>query len=101
MPRRDLAAQLRCAVFRSTGLACGLILLLAAGVARAEQYALIPMDLTQTNHLKAYGIAYMMLQQGIKVEWLLNYRGGSFLALDHQDIDLESRVRGVLFEQID
>ena len=41
---------------------------------------LIPMDETQNNHLKAYGITYFMLQQGIEVDWLLNYRGGSFLA---------------------
>ncbi len=40
---------------------------------------LIPMDLEQTNHLKAYGVAYHALERGQKVEWLLNYRGGSFL----------------------
>lgn len=40
----------------------------------------IPMDAkTQTNHLKAYGIAYSAMQQGIKVQWLLNYKGGSFV----------------------
>jgi len=40
---------------------------------------LIPMDDDQANHLKAYGIAYWVLQNDIEVEWLLNYRGGSFL----------------------
>ena len=39
------------------------------------------MDKTQTNHLKAYGIAYWTLTKDIDVSWLLNYRGGSFLAL--------------------
>ncbi|MEO7426273.1 MAG: asparagine synthetase B, partial [Fibrobacteria bacterium] len=40
---------------------------------------LIPMDLSQTDHLKAYGIAYLSVAGGHPVEWLLNYRGGSFL----------------------
>ncbi|HEX9912553.1 MAG TPA: asparagine synthetase B, partial [candidate division Zixibacteria bacterium] len=44
------------------------------------QKLLIPMDLSQTDHLKAYGVAYWVLEQGLNVEWLLNYRGGSFLA---------------------
>ena len=46
---------------------------------RASQI-LIPMDEeSQANHLKAYGIAYWVLQNDIEVEWLLNFRGGSFL----------------------
>ena len=43
------------------------------------QYLLIPMDNSQQNHLKAYGVAYQVLKSNINVEWLLNYRGGSFL----------------------
>ena len=39
------------------------------------------MDHAQTNHLKAYGLAYMLLKGDIEVEWLLNYRGGSFMVL--------------------
>ncbi|UCE04263.1 MAG: asparagine synthetase B [Candidatus Latescibacterota bacterium] len=69
----------------------------AALPAAAAEYMLIPMDLKQTNHLKAYGLAYHMLTQGIDVEWLLNYRGGSFLARRNAEMELESRVRGVLF----
>ena len=42
-------------------------------------YIFIPMDESQSNHLKAYGIVYWVLQNDIEVEWLLNYRGGSFL----------------------
>lgn len=45
---------------------------------------LIPMDLNQSDHLKAYGVVYRCLQQGIKVQWLLNYRGGSFLTDENQ-----------------
>ena len=43
------------------------------------QKLLIPMDLTQTDHLKACGVAYYALAHGLNVEWLLNYRGGSFM----------------------
>ena len=40
---------------------------------------LIPMDEGQSNHLKAYGIAYWILRSEMEVDWLLNYRGGSFM----------------------
>ncbi len=49
----------------------------AAPAARAAGYLLVPMDLTQKNHLKAYGLAFHTLQAGAKVNWLLNYRGGA------------------------
>ncbi|MDP4267860.1 MAG: asparagine synthetase B, partial [Bacteroidota bacterium] len=42
-------------------------------------YLLMPMDEVQKNHLKAYGIAYWILQKDVEVSWLLNYRGGSFM----------------------
>jgi len=79
--------------------ALGLIVALHAP-ARAN-YMLIPMDLKQTNHIKAYGLAYYMLTQSIEVEWLLNYRGGSFVARQQREMELEARVRNVLFETID
>ncbi len=64
------------------------------------QKILIPMDLAQTDHLKAYGIAYWALTKNITVDWLLNYRGGSFM-LDGLDlVATECRVRGVAFEQV-
>ncbi|MBN2566045.1 MAG: asparagine synthetase B, partial [Candidatus Eisenbacteria bacterium] len=60
----------------------------------------IPMDLTQTDHLKSYGVAYWALERGYRVEWLLNYRGGSFLILDGlDDVASECRYRGVLWEE--
>jgi hypothetical protein len=74
------------------------LLLAVAGSARAERYLLIPMDLTQTNHLRAYGVAFHSLQAGEKVNWLLNYRGGSFLMRDSQRVRLDARLLGVLFE---
>ena len=62
---------------------------------------LIPMDLAQKDHLKAYGIAYWILTQDINVEWLLNYRGGSFMLDEFPAITKEARIRGVTVESID
>jgi hypothetical protein len=77
-----------------------LVMLLFAGNVSAQKL-LIPMDLDQTDHLKAYGIAFWSLQKGIEMDWLLNYRGGSFMA-DYTDLlAAECRIRGVQFEQID
>lgn len=62
-------------------------------------YILVPMDTeTQENHLKAYGITYWTLAKKIKVKWLLNYRGGSFLLPDSDQIQKECKIRGVSFE---
>ncbi len=64
------------------------------------QKILIYMDLQQTDHLKAYGVAYWTLENGVNVEWLLNYRGGSFL-MDHSPaIERELRVRGVAYSLV-
>ena len=62
---------------------------------------LIPMDLAQKDHLKAYGIAYWILTQEINVEWLLNYRGGSFMLDEFPAITKEARIRGVTAEPMD
>ncbi|WP_396148537.1 asparagine synthetase B, partial [Flavobacterium sp.] len=60
---------------------------------------LLPMDSDgQQNHLKAYGITYWALAKNYKVNWLLNYRGGSFLLPDGDDIRKECQIRGVSFE---
>ena len=61
---------------------------------------LIPMDESQTNHLKAYGIAYWILKNEIEVDWLLNYRGGSFMVKQHPAIQNELVIRGVSFQVI-
>ncbi len=63
-------------------------------------HLLIPMDDSQRNHLKSYGIAYWVLQRNVEVKWLLNYRGGSFLIQHHPEIENECVVRGVSFESI-
>lgn len=63
-------------------------------------YLLIPMDQTQTNHLKAYGIAFWVLQQDLEISWLLNYRGGSYLIPYHESFEKECRLRNVSFQVI-
>jgi len=57
-------------------------------------------DVSQENHLKAYGITFYSLQKGNNVKWLLNYRGGSFLLEDLQDFRNECKIRGVSYEII-
>lgn len=61
---------------------------------------LIPMDDTQKDHLKSYGIAYWVLGKDIEVKWLLNYRGGSFLMQHYPEIENECIVRGISYETI-
>jgi hypothetical protein len=53
---------------------------------------------SQENHLKAYGVTYWTLERELKVNWLLNYRGGSFLLPDADIIRRECQIRGVSFE---
>lgn len=68
--------------------------------AASANHIFIPMDEKQTDHLKAYGIAYWILKKDTEVDWLLNYRGGSFMAKFHPAIQNELIVRGVSYEII-
>ena len=61
---------------------------------------LIPMDYSQSNHLKSYGVAFWVLQNEVTIEWLLNYRGGSFMLPYSKDIESECVIRGVSYEVI-
>jgi len=77
-----------------------LFILLISFNAKAS-FILLPMDeTTQQNHLKAYGITYWCLSRDYKASWLLNYRGGSFLLPDADEIRKECKIRGVSFEVI-
>lgn len=76
-----------------------LILFTFSSVAQAMQI-LIPMDESQKNHLKSYGIAFWLLKQKQEVQWLLNYNGGSFMFQYSQDAERECKVRGVSYETI-
>ncbi len=78
-----------------------LLVLLLLSVNTYASYVLIPMDADgQKNHLKAYGITFWTLDKQLKVKWLLNYRGGSFLLPDTEAIQQECQIRGVSFEVI-
>jgi hypothetical protein len=63
-------------------------------------YLLVPMDNAQKNHLKAYGIAYWVLTKDVPVDWLLNFRGGSFLFQHAPLLETEMVVRGIGYEVI-
>ncbi|MFT4669017.1 MAG: hypothetical protein ACI9M9_000164 [Flavobacteriaceae bacterium] len=65
----------------------------------SASYILIPMDSEgQKEHLKAYGLTYWTLEKKVKVKWLLNYRGGSFLLPDSEEIKKECQIRGISYE---
>jgi hypothetical protein len=79
-------------------LLCAVITLLSVNTARAQ--LLVPMDNSQSNHLKAYGLTFWTLERKLTAEWLLNYRSGSFLLPDRADIRREAALRGVSFETL-
>ncbi|MBP6557754.1 MAG: asparagine synthetase B [Flavobacterium sp.] len=75
------------------------IFLLLFSFSVKANFLLLPMDeVSQKNHLKAYGITYWALDKQYKASWLLNYRGGSFLLPDVPEIRKECQIRGVSFE---
>ena len=83
---------------KSLKLVCLLLLLVCVAPVRAN-FILLPMDeVSQKNHLKAYGITYWCLDKQYKASWLLNYRGGSFLLPDAPEIRKECQIRNVSFE---
>ncbi len=76
-----------------------IIIVFITSIANASSI-LIPMDENQKNHLKSYGVAYWVLKQELSIQWLLNYRGGSFLIPYTNSIETECRIRGVSYEVI-
>ena len=92
MARRPLMTRLLTAI--------GLILLpsLALPMRAQAQHLLVPMDDAQRNHLKAYGLAFQALKTSLKVEWLLNYRGGAFLLPDDATLRRRAALDGVSVE---
>ena len=65
-----------------------------------SQKLLIPMDNAQSDHLKSYGLIYWALEKKIDVEWLLNYRDGSFLINANNQLANEALIRGISYELI-
>lgn len=68
---------------------------------RSAAYFLVPMDDTQADHLKAYGVAFRCLERGVKAEWFLNYRGGSFLLPGDSASQRDASLAGVTLEALD
>lgn len=79
-----------------------LILILLAGASNSAigQQLLIPMDESQTNHLKAYGLTFNHLKDGSKATWLLNYRGGAFLTASNDELIRTARLKNIHLERI-
>ncbi|MEN8226311.1 MAG: asparagine synthetase B, partial [Bacteroidota bacterium] len=77
-----------------------IILFLLGTFSAQAAYIFIPMDDTQRDHLKAYGVAFWVLEQEVEVSWLLNYKGGSFMCQHHQLIENECVIRGVSYQVI-
>ena len=73
-------------------------LIIGLGLQARAAYMLLPMDEAQANHLKSYGIAYWVISKGTKVDWLLNYRGGSFAFPYDTKFESECVIRGVSYE---
>jgi hypothetical protein len=76
------------------------ILFLFLGFRTFASYLLIPMDDSQKNHLKAYGLAFWALKGELEIHWLLNYRGGSFLIPNVKAVANECVIRGISYETI-
>lgn len=73
---------------------------LAGPAPASSQELLVPMDRSQRNHLKAYGLTHWVLESGETAEWLLNYRAGSFLLPDLEEVRREASLRGVTVEPV-
>jgi len=77
-----------------------ILIFFVVALSSQASYLLIPMDKSQKDHLKAYGIAYWVVTHEIEVSWLLNYRGGSFMMKYNKLFEDECNVRGVSYEVI-
>ncbi len=74
--------------------------LIFSGCLFGQPKLLIYMDLKQTDHLKAYGITFNALKKGNTADWLLNYRGGSFMFDYKDELALQCKIKGVAFEKL-
>lgn len=98
MKRRDFLRHL--GGYAAVGLGARWPLFSAAQPLGLSTSLLIPMDDAQTDHLKAYGVAYRIIQNGLKAEWLLNYRGGSFLIPDGNALRRDAALNGVRVDPV-
>ena len=82
-------------------IALALLGALGAAPGAGAQHLLVPMDEAQTDHLRAYGVTFQTLRDGVKAEWLLNYRGGAFVLPDAEVVRRRASAAGVLVEPLD
>ncbi|MDP4115521.1 MAG: asparagine synthetase B [Bacteroidota bacterium] len=75
-----------------------LLVIFLSSLVLPQSKIFIYMDLNQTDHLKAYGITFNALSKGLKADWLLNYRGGSFMIDYSEKVAVECRIEGVAFD---
>ena len=76
---------------------CATVIVLSPAVS-SGQTLLVPMDGKQSNHLRAYGLVYQAIASGERAEWLLNYRGGSFLLPGVEHVQRNAALLGVTVE---
>ncbi|HEV8123775.1 MAG TPA: hypothetical protein VGP80_06025 [Gemmatimonadales bacterium] len=99
MKRRDFLSRTGSGLLAASAL--GPLWRAAPGLVRPAAWLLIPMDDSQSDHLKAYGVTYRVLERGGKGEWFLNYRGGSFLIPGDAAVARDAALSGVTAEPID
>jgi hypothetical protein len=80
---------------------CLTIVMCCTASTASGQHLLVPMDDAQRNHLKAYGLTFSALKDGLKGEWLLNYRGGSFLLPNVETLRRKAALEGITAQAID
>ncbi len=103
MTAQQLVAVHSLRSWRPAALALTAIVVGAAGIARpaGAQHLLVPMDESQQNHLRAYGLTFAALKNGDRAEWWVNYRGGSFLLPDNATTRRKAALDGVSTLPID
>ena len=72
-----------------------IVLMLMFSSSLFSAHLLVPMDKSQKNHLRAYGLTFWVLKLGLKARWLLNYKGGSFILPDLASIRKKALIFGV------
>src|SRR5689334_8999707 len=93
--------NLKSLIRRAQALTLAAVLSFALSSLVHAQRLLVPMDDAQQNHLKAYGLTYAAIKAGASAEWLLNYRGGSFLLADTPELRRQAGLSGITTEVID
>ena len=82
------------------GLITVVALMLVTALPVRAQHLLVPMDESQLDHLRAYGLTFQTLKDGGKAEWLLNYRGGAFVLPDADVVRRRAGLAGVTVEPL-